>query len=103
MNVFGDKKDFDPIFSNLNKNSTLFKNIQGVIDNLNNNVIVGERIQFAKIPKYYILRHRIDNAFHVYLPDGMRLIYSITTHHGEKTAFLMELTNHKRYERRFKY
>jgi len=103
MNVLGDKKDFDSVFSNLSKNSALFKNVQGVINNLKNNVVVGERIQFAKIPKYYTSRHGVDNAFHIYLSEGMRLIYSITLFRGEKTAFLMELTDHKKYERRFKY
>ena len=103
MKVLGDRKDFDSVFSNLNKNSTLFKNVQGVVDSLKKDVVVGERIQFAKIPKYYILRHHVDNAFHVYLPDGMRLVYSIMIYRGEKTAFLMELTDHRRYERRFKY
>lgn len=45
----------------------------------------------------------LNNAFHVYLPQGMRLVYSITNYHGKKTAFLIELTDHKSYERRFKY
>lgn len=103
MQVLGDKKDFDLVFSNLDKNSALFKNVQGVIYNLKNDVMIGERIQFGKIPKYYVSRHGVDNAFHVYLPGGMRLIYSITIYRGVKTAFLMELTDHKRYERRFRY
>lgn len=103
MRVFGDTKDFNPIFSNLNKNSTLFKNIQAVINNLKQGGVPGERIRFGLIPKYYKKRHGIDNAFHVYLPEGMRLIYSITIYKGEKTAFLMELTDHKHYERRFSY
>lgn len=103
VRVLGDKKDFDPVFSSLDKNSTLFKDVQGVIDNLKNNVLAGERIKFEKIPKYYKKRHDVDNAFHVYLPEGMRLVYSITIYQGKKTAFLMELTDHKKYDRRFSY
>jgi len=103
VRVLGDKKDFDPVFSSLDKSSTLFKDVQSVIDNLKNNVLVGQRIKFEKIPKYYKKRHGVDNAFHVYLPEGMRLVYSITIHQGKKTAFLMELTDHKNYEQRFNY
>ena len=103
MKVFGDKKDFDPMFSSLDRKSALFKDVQGIINNLKNNVIVGERIKFEKIPKYYKKRHDINNAFHVYLPEGMRLVYSIMIYRGEKTAFLIELTDHKNYEQRFSY
>jgi len=103
MKVLGDRKDFDLVFSRLNKNSALFKDVKDIIDNLKNDVIVGERIKFEQIPLYYKKRHGVDNAFHVYLPEGMRLIYSITNYQGQKTAFLMELTGHKNYERRFKY
>ena len=103
MKVLGDRKDFDPVFSSLNKNRSLFKDVHGVINNLKNDVIIGERIKYEKIPKYYKKRHDIDNAFHVYLPEGMRLIYSITNYQGKKTAFLMELVDHKKYEQRFKY
>ena len=104
MNVLGDKDDFDPIFNALDKKSAVFKNVQGVIDNLKNDVIPGERIKYNQIPKYYKKRHGIDNAFHVYLPQGIRLIYSITNYKGEKTAFLMQLfTSHKAYARIFKY
>jgi hypothetical protein len=103
MRVLGDRKDFDSVFSSLNKNSSLFKDVHGVIENLKNDIVTGERIKYEKIPKYYKKRHDIDNAFHVYLPEGMRLIYSITNYQGKKTAFLMELADHKKYEQRFKY
>ena len=103
MEVLGDVDDFDPAFSALPKNSALRKDVQGVIDNLKNNVMPGKRIKYKQIPKYYIKRHDIDNAYHIYLPEGMRLIYSITTYQDKETAFLMELTDHKSYERRFKY
>lgn len=73
------------------------------IHNLKNDVVVGEKIKYEKIPRYYKKRHDIGNAFHVYLPKGMRLIYSITNYQGKKTAFLMELADHKKYEQRFKY
>jgi len=103
MKTVGDRKDFDPIFLKLDKKSALFKEVQGVIDNLKKGVTPGERIKYKQIPKYYIKRHNVDNAFHVYLPEGMRLIYAITIFRGEKTAFLMELADHGKYENRFKY
>ena len=101
MKVLGDKKDFDPIFKTLDKKGAIFKDVQNVIDNLKKDIVVGDRIRFSQIPKYYKKRHDIDNAIHVYLPEGMRLIYSITKFQGQKTAFLMELFDHKNYENRF--
>lgn len=53
LRVLGDKKDFDPVFSSLDRESAIFKDVKGVINNLKNNVIVGERIKFEGIPKYY--------------------------------------------------
>ena len=103
MRVVGDRKDFDIAFAGLNKNSALFRDVQGIIDKLKNDVIVGKRIKYKQIPKYYKKRHGVDNAYHVYLPEGMRLIYSITNCEGKRTAFLIELTDHKSYDRRFGY
>lgn len=103
MQVFGDSKDFDPVFSQLNKSESLSKNIQGVITSLKNDKVVGQRIKYKQIPKYYIKRHNVDNAFRIPLPEGWRLIYTITIFQGYRTAFLLELFDHKNYERRFKY
>ncbi len=103
MKVYGDCKDFDPVFSSLDKSGAVFKDVKGIIENLKKDVICGEKIKFKTVPKYYKKRHGIDNAFHVYLHEGMRLIYSITTFREERSAFLMELTDHSMYENRFKY
>ena len=103
MKVFGDAKDFNPAFSSLKKDTALFRDIQGVINNLKKGILPGERIKYEQIPRYYIKRHGVDNAFHVYLPEGMRLVYSITIYKGEKAAFLMELVDHHSYEHRFNY
>lgn len=102
LKVFGDEHDFNSKFQGLDKKGAVFKNVQGIIDNLKKDVVKGERIHFKQIPRYYKKRHCIDNAYHVYLPEGMRLIYSITIYEGKKTAFLMELfLTHKEYDRRF--
>ena len=103
MKVYGDSKDFEPAYLALDKSGAVFKDVKGIIDKLKKDIISGERIKFKVIPKYYKKRHEVDNAFHVYLPEGMRLIYSITTFDGKKAAFLMELTDHDSYENRFKY
>ena len=102
MEVFGDEHDFNRIFQKLDKKAAVFKDVQGIIDNLKKDVVKGERIHYKNIPPYYKKRHGIDNAFHVYLPEGKRLIYSITIYKGKKTAFLMELfLTHKEYDKRF--
>ena len=58
MKTMGDRKDFDKKFSKLDKKSPLFKEVQGVIDNLKKDITPGERIKYKQIPKYYIKKTR---------------------------------------------
>lgn len=103
MEVAGDPDDFMPVYAKLSKDSTMYNKIKDVIDDLRNDKIVGIRLKQKQIPQYYIKKHDINAVYKVDLPNYFRLIYGILVIHGEKKALLMELFDHKKYNKRFGY
>src|SRR3989344_6849247 len=64
------------------------------------------RIQIPKriIPKEYVQNYGVTNLWKYDLPDGWRLIYSITTPNKvEVISIILEWFDHTGYERRFRY
>ena len=91
-------------FNNLDKNDELKKHISRAIEEIKNNAFCG--IQFPKrlIPKEYIQKFGIINLWKYDLPDGWRLVYSITTPNKvEILTIILEWFSHPEYERRFHY
>lgn len=56
-----------------------------------------------QIPQYYLKKHDVNAVFKVDLPGYWRLIYGVVEIHGEKKALIMEIFDHKRYNKRFGY
>ncbi len=82
----------------------LKKTVTSVISSLKNKVIVGEHVKHEVIPKYHIKRHNIQILYRVSLPHGWRLVYSIQSfYEKEPTILLLELMDHKQYNKRFGY
>jgi len=54
-------------------------------------------------PDKYVKKHDITNLFRYQLPDGYRLVYTIMSQGKEITCVLLEVFNHKEYEKRFGY
>lgn len=104
MDVRGDKRDFTSVYESLPDGS--IKNIvKEVIESLKADSIVGEHIKRKQIPKYYIKRHNVQILYRVALPNGWRLIYTLTTfNEGKKPkVLLLELMDHDQYNKRFGY
>lgn len=101
MEVAGDPDDFMPVYNALDKKSALYNVVRDVIDDLKNDKIPGERIKRDRVPRYYTKKHDLNAIFKVDLPGYWRLIYGITTVHGEKKALIMEMFDHVKYNRRF--
>lgn len=101
--IFADNK-IEKEFNNLDKNDELKKHISRAIEDIKQNAFCG--IQFPKrlIPKEYIQKFGIINLWKYDLPDGWRLVYSITTPNKvEILAIILEWFNHPEYEKRFHY
>jgi len=69
---------------------------------LEQNAHAGTHIQKRLIPKEYA-RHRIDNLWKYNLPEGWRLLYTITNDEVIILTIVLEWLDHKNYEQRFKY
>ena len=80
------------------------KHIFNAITELKKNAFTGIRIPKRLFPKDYVLKYCITNLWKYDLPDGWRLVYSITTPNKvEIVSVILEWFNHKDYEQRFGY
>ena len=101
--VFAEDK-IEKEFNNLNKNDDLKKNIKRAIKDIQKNAFYGIQLPKRLIPKDYIQKYKITNLWKYDLPDGWRLLYSITTPNKiEIISIIIEWFNHKEYEKRFNY
>lgn len=104
MEVGGDPDDFMKVFNSLDKNSVIYRDVKQVIRSLKDrDELIGVHLQRNKVPKHYIKKHGVDAYYKVELPDNWRLIYGIISIQGMKKALLMELFDHVKYNKRFRF
>lgn len=91
-------------FYNLDENGDLKKFIKRAITDICNNAFCGIQIRKNQIPIEYIQKYKITNLWKYDLPNGWRLIYSITTPDKVRIiSLILEWFNHPEYERKFHY
>ncbi len=91
---FNELKDEDPIK----------KGITRAIKDLQENAFCGIQIPKRLIPKDYIQKYEINNLWKYDLPNGWRLLYTITPENQvELISAILEWFDHKNYERKFNY
>lgn len=91
-------------FYSLDENDIIKKFIKRSIKDIQENALCGIRIPKRLIPSEYIKRYKITNLWKYDLPNGWRLIYSITTPDKvEIISVILEWFNHPDYEKRFGY
>jgi Txe/YoeB family toxin of Txe-Axe toxin-antitoxin module len=110
-------KEADIVYQELNKLSeeeklkgidnsfhqTLLRSINRVRDMLKQNPFAGEQVQKTKIPGKYILKYDVDNLWRIELADRWRLVYTITGNQLEIVNFVLDIFNHKNYDKVFGY
>lgn len=101
MEVNGISDDFNSIYEELDKTSEIKKDVARNIKLLKNDQIPGIHLKLSKVPKYYKNRHDLNTYYKVVLPQNWRLIYGILGINGQKKALLLELFDHKKYDKRF--
>jgi hypothetical protein len=94
---------FMKFFGALQKDDKFYKEIDDILELIKENPQMGNRIQYDKIPKCYIAGYNVPSLFRVELSRGWRLIYSLTGKQGQKTVYVLEIFEHKDYEKRFGY
>lgn len=64
----------------------------------------GDGIPKRLIPKEYIVKYEITNLFRVELPNFWRMLYTLTSEGDiEIIAFILDIIDHKAYDRKFGY
>ena len=82
---------------------TLLRSIQRVRELLKNNPFAGDQVPKRLIPNKYILKYDVDNLWRIELADRWRLVYTITGDKVEIIAFVLDIFNHKDYDKVFGY
>jgi len=82
---------------------TLLRSINRVKDILKQNPFAGDQVPKRQIPEKYILKYDIDNLWRIELADRWRLIYTITGNQVEIINFVVDICNHRDYDKIFGY
>jgi len=82
---------------------TLLRSIQRVRDLLKQNPFAGDQVKKKQIPPKYIQKFDADNVWRIELADRWRLVYTITGNQIEIITFIMDIFDHKDYDKVFGY
>ena len=82
---------------------TLLRSINRVRDLLKQNPFAGDQVPKRLIPPKYIQKFDVDNVWRIELADRWRLIYAITGNQVEIITFIMDIFNHRDYDKIFGY
>ena len=91
-------------FNKLKDNDPIKKGIIRAIKDLQQNAFTGIQIPKRLFPKQYIQEYEIKNLWKYDLPNGWRLLYTVTAENEvELISAILEWFDHKNYERKFNY
>jgi Txe/YoeB family toxin of Txe-Axe toxin-antitoxin module len=91
-------------FNALDEDNEIKRHIRKAIDEIKENAFCAIPVPKKLIPKEYVQKFNINNLWKYDLPDGWRLIYSITTpNKAEIISIILEWFDHKDYERKVHY
>jgi Txe/YoeB family toxin of Txe-Axe toxin-antitoxin module len=101
LNEFVGEEKKRGVFSSFNQ--TLLRSIKRVKELLEKNPFAGNQIPKKRIPKKYLLKYGVENLWRIELANRWRLIYTITGNEIEIINFILDVFNHKRYDKVFGY
>jgi len=81
----------------------LVKIIDKGVTKLKRNREAGKRIPKRLIPREYIAKHGVTNLWKLNLDRYWRMIYTIVGNEIQLVSIILEVLNHKRYDRKFGY
>ncbi|MFH0971766.1 MAG: hypothetical protein V1835_04330 [Candidatus Micrarchaeota archaeon] len=86
------------IFSS--KNQTLLRSIDQKVELLKLNPVAGTPIKKRMIPRKY---SELTNLWKINLANYWRMLYTLSTNEIEIAAFVLEITDHEKYDKVFGY
>jgi len=89
--------------SSLESDSYLRQIVDNALDVLKENMFAGQLIEKKKFPKVYVQKYGVTNLYKYNLDRSMRLIYTIVGDASGLAVVVLEILNHKEYEKRFGY
>ncbi len=91
-------------FEEMNNDDPIKKGITRAIKSLKENAFAGIQIPKRLFPKEYVRNYCINNLWKYNLPNSWRLLYTVTPENEvELISAILEWSDHKDYERKFKY
>lgn len=82
---------------------SIFRSVERVKGRLKENPFAGEQVQKSLIPEYYVKKYGITNLWRIDLSDYWRLIYAIQSNEVEIIDFVLNIVDHKKYDKIFGY
>ena len=104
--VFADKKlkeAFDKLKDSKTEDRQLYELLKRAFEDIEKNPSGFIHVPRNLIPKEYVQKYGVDNLWKYDLPNGWRLLYSLSKDKVLLLAIILEWMDHKNYERRFKY
>lgn len=82
---------------------SILRSVERVKKWLKENPFAGEQVQKSIIPQYYINKYGVSNLWRIELSDYWRLIYTIQSNEVEIIDFVLNIVDHKKYDKIFGY
>jgi Txe/YoeB family toxin of Txe-Axe toxin-antitoxin module len=82
---------------------TLLRSISRVKNLLKENPFAGDQVKKKQIPNKYVINYDIENVWRIDLANRWRLIYTIKGSEVEIISFVMDILDHKDYDKIFGY
>lgn len=82
---------------------SIFRSIERVKAWLKENPFVGDQVKKGQIPNYYIKKYGVTNLWRIELSNYWRLIYTIQSNEVEIIDFVLDIIDHKEYDKKFGY
>lgn len=102
--IFSDKRLKEAFEELEERDSKLYNHIKRALSEIKKNVFCGRNVKKSLIPISLIQKYGLNNLWIYNLPEGWRLLYSITSPDKiEVLAIILEWMNHKDYEKLFRF
>jgi hypothetical protein len=96
-------KDIADFISSLESDSYIRQTVDEALGMLKENMFAGELIEKRKYPKVYVQKYGVTNLYKYNLDRARRLIYTLVADETGIAVVIIEMLDHKAYEKRFGY
>ena len=70
---------------------------------LKENPFAGDKVKKGQMPDYYIQKYDVSNLWRIELSNYWRLVYTIQSNEVEIIDFVLDIVDHKEYDKKFGY